>query len=209
MTQHAKKLCVLGRQTSSNVQKVLWCLAELGQPYEREDYGGPFGRNYEPEYLRLNPNGTVPTLIDGDLVIWESNAIVRFLCNKFQPTSLYPADAGQRALVERWMDWQLGELAVAFLPMYRGLIREQRDAEEVDAARQRTARLMTILDSVLAGCQYLNGSELTVADIAIGPIAYRWFELPIRREGMPNLQGWYLRLAQRQAFRDNVRVGLH
>ncbi len=202
-------LRVLGRNTSSNVQKVLWCLAELGQPFEREDYGGPFGRNNDREYLRLNPNGKVPTLVDGDLAIWESNTIVRYLCNKFGPTTLYPAEPGQRALAERWMDWQLGTVAEAFLPMYRSLIRERLDATDVEPARQRAARMFAILDDALAGRRYLNGSELTVADIALGPIIYRWYELPIRREDMPALHAWYGRLVHRPGFRDHVMIGLH
>jgi glutathione S-transferase len=209
MAEQHTKLRVLGRYTSSNVQKVLWCLAELGRPFEREDRGGPFGRNNDPEYLRLNPNGTVPTLIDGDLVIWESNTIVRYLCNRFGPTTLYPADAARRALAERWMDWQLGCVAVEFVPMYRALVRERRGAGEVEAARQRTARLLAMLDAALAQREYLDGSEFTVADIALGPTVYRWYELPIRREQMPHLQDWYVRLTQRPAFRDSVMVGLH
>ncbi|HEX4583339.1 MAG TPA: glutathione S-transferase family protein [Burkholderiaceae bacterium] len=209
MTQQDTKLRVLGRYTSSNVQKVLWCLGELRQPFQREDYGGPFGRTNDPEYLRFNPNGTVPTLVDGNLVIWESNTIVRYLCNKFPKSPLYPADAVQRALAERWMDWQLGSVAVQFLPLYRGLVREQRRAEELEAARQRTASLLAVLDAALAQREYLNGPELTVADIALGPTVYRWYELPISRESMPNLQGWYERLSHRPAFRDSVMVGLH
>jgi glutathione S-transferase len=209
MTEQGTKLRVLGRYTSSNVQKVLWCLGELRQPFQREDFGGPFGRNDDPEYLGLNPNGTVPTLVDGDVVIWESNTIVRYLCSKFQATGLYPGDAVQRALAERWMDWQLGSVAAEFLPLYRGLVRQQRRAEEVEAARQRTARLLTILDAALAQREYLNGSELTVADIALGPTVYRWYELAISREPMPRLQGWYERLTHRPAFRESVMVGLH
>jgi glutathione S-transferase len=209
VTEQNTKLRVLGRHTSSNVQKVLWCLAELGQAFQREDYGGPFGRSNAPEYLRFNPNGTVPTLVDADFAIWESNTIVRYLCNKFQPTTLYPADAAQRALIERWMDWQLASVAVEFLPLYRGLVREQRQAEELEVARQRTARLLTILDGALAEREYLNGPELTVADMALGPTVYRWYELPIRREPMLNLKNWYVRLTHRSAFRDSVMVGLY
>jgi glutathione S-transferase len=209
MTKQDAHLRVLGRNTSSNVQKVLWCLAELGKPYQREDYGGPFGGTSELHYLRLNPNGKVPTLIDGDVAIWESNTIVRYLCNKFGPTLLYPGDFLERALAERWMDWQLATLAEALLPMYRALVREHANPADVEPARERTARLLEILDGALTGRRYLNGAELTVADIAVGPLVYRWYELRIRREDTPNLLAYYERLARRPAFRENVMIGLH
>ncbi len=82
-------LQLLGRNSSSNVQKVLWLLTELGLPFERHDYGGSFGRNKDAPYLRLNPNGVVPTIIDGETVIWESNTILRYLANKSGPTPFY------------------------------------------------------------------------------------------------------------------------
>jgi glutathione S-transferase len=207
--QKAPMLRILGRKTSSNVQKVLWCLVELGQPFEREDYGGPFGRNREPDYLRLNPNGTVPTLVDGELVLWESNSILRYLANKFGPTLLYPVDDGPRALIERWMDWQLGAISEAFGPLYRGLVREKRGASELEESRQRTALQLAILDSSLAGRDFLGGANLTLADMALGPIVYRWFELPIHREETPHLRQWYERIALREGFRTHLMIGLH
>jgi len=98
-------LKIWGRTTSSNVQKVLWCCAELGLEYERVDLGGPFGGNQDPEYLALNPNGLVPTVKDGDLVMWESNTICRYLCTTHNGERLYPTAPAIRTHVERWMDW--------------------------------------------------------------------------------------------------------
>ena len=98
-------LKIWGRTTSSNVQKVLWCCAELGLEYERVDLGGPFGGNQDPEYLALNPNGLVPTVKDGDLVMWESNTICRYLCTTHGGERLYPKDPAARTHIERWMDF--------------------------------------------------------------------------------------------------------
>jgi glutathione S-transferase len=199
---------VLGRNTSSNVQKVLWCLRELGVPFEREDYGGSCGGTGDARYLRLNPNGTVPTLVDDALVVWESNTILRYLCNRYGPTDLYPADAFARTRVERWMDWQLGTLSVAFLPLYRALVREGRAAHEVEAMRERSAVLFTLLDGALADARFLAGAQLTLAEVALGPFVYRWLTLPIERPHLPRLAAWYGRFETRPAFRGEVATGL-
>lgn len=200
---------LLGRKTSSNVQKVLWCLHELGLPFAREDYGGPFGRTREPAYLRLNPNGTVPTLIDGDLVLWESNAIVRYLCNRYGPTPLYPPEPAARARVERWMDWQLGTLAEAFLPLYRALVREGCSPAQVEPLRARSAQPFTLLDGALDDAPFLAGTQLTLAEIALGPLVYRWLALPLERPHLPRLATWYGRFDERTAFRATVAIGLY
>ncbi len=202
------RLRVLGRKTSYNVQKVLWCAAELGLPVEREDYGGHFGRTREAHYLQLNPNGTVPTVIDGDLVLSESNAIVRYLCNRYGPTAFYPPQPGERALAERWMDWQIASLAEAFLPLYRGLVREARAPAELEASRARSAELFALVDHALAGRAFLAGAGPTVAEIALGPLVYRWLALPLERPDLPRLAAWYGRLEQRPAFREHVAIGL-
>jgi glutathione S-transferase len=196
-------LRVFGRTDSSNVQKVLWCLGELGQPFEREDYGGPFGRTREPAYLRLNPNATVPTLLDDDIPIWESNTIVRYLAAKYGAHTLYPEQTQRRAMVERWMDWQLWTMAGAFVPLLVAL-REKRPAEELAPLRARVAPLFAVLDGALAGRYYIEGSELTVADIALGPMIYRWYNAVDPREEMPHLRAWYDRLTQRPAYREHV-----
>lgn len=200
---------VLGRRTSSNVQKVLWCLAEMGHEFEQEDYGGPFGKTREPEYLRLNPNATVPTCVDGDIVLWESNTILRYLCNKEGHASLYPSDAAGRAMVERWMDWQLGSLSDPFGRLYRGIVREQRHAMEVEPERLACARLMAILDSALASASFVAGDSLTLADMVLGPTVYRWLSLDIERDRHTHLQAWHERLTLRGAFREYVMIGLH
>ncbi|HTI46142.1 MAG TPA: glutathione S-transferase family protein [Casimicrobiaceae bacterium] len=200
---------LLGRATSSNVQKVLWCLRELGVPFAREDYGGMHGRTRDEAYLRLNPNGKVPTLIDRDTVLWESNTILRYLCNRYGPTALYPIEPALRAGVERWMDWQLGTLAEAFLPLYRALVREGRTGSDVTALRERSAALFALLNDALGDSPFLAGAQLSLAEIALGPLVYRWLALPIERPDLARLVAWYGRFEIRPAFRDEVAIGLY
>jgi len=205
-------LTVLGRATSSNVQKVMWLLAEIGQPCVRVDMGGKFGGNKEAEYLRKNPNGVVPTLIDRDTVVWESNTILRYLANRFVAVELYPAEPVHRAWVERWMDWQLSTLGPANTLLFQSIVRtplEQRSADLIENYRQRNAKLFDVLDQVLVDRRYLGGEVLTLADIALGPLTYRWFELPVERHEYKHLRRWYDLLCQRPAFeRHIVEIGL-
>ncbi len=205
-------LKILGRNNSSNVQKVIWCCEELGIAYAREDIGGKFGRNREPEYLALNPNGTVPTIVDDGFVLWESNAIVRYLAAKYGAGKLYPNDPQTRGLADRWMDWQLTVVGPAITPVFFGLIRtppEKRDKAAIDAARDKLAAAMKILDGYLAKSDYVAGGSLTIGDIPIGIMTYRWYTLEIKREDFSNLKRWYDRLAQRPAFQKHViAIGL-
>ena len=204
-------LKVLGRASSSNVQKVMWCLAELGVPCERIDIGGAFGGNRDASFLKLNPNGLVPTLIDGDTVVWESNTILRYLCNRYGPTRLYAADAAERADIERWMDWQLGTLNGSLTSLFVGIVRtpaEQRQPAMIERHRAATGAMLSVLDTALRGRDHLCGDRLTLADIALGASIYRWFELPIERASLPALAGWYAAQQQHAAFRQHVMVGL-
>src|SRR5882757_1553013 len=100
---------LLGRSSSGNVQKVLWLLEELGVPYAREDYGRQFGNTQTDEYRALNPNAKVPTLVDGDTVIWESHTILRYLAVLHDP-ALTGATPAEKTDVERWMDWLLASV---------------------------------------------------------------------------------------------------
>ena len=203
-------LKILGRKTSSNVQKVLWVATELGVPFEREDVGGPFGRNREPDYLRLNPNGLVPTVFDGDLVMWESNSICRYLCNRYGPTGLYPAEPGRRALVERWMDWQLSVVVPALVPLFMLLVRPpeaQRDPAAIARLKTYAEEPFRILEARLAGRAYLEGDAPTLADIGNGIWAHRWFGLGYG-DADSNLGAWYRRLGERPAYRQHVMIAL-
>ena len=203
-------LKVLGRASSSNVQKVMWCLAELALPSERLDYGGGFGGNREETYLRLNPNGVVPTLIDGEHVVWESNTILRYLGNTLGE-DLYPRQPERRSEVECWMDWQLGTLNNGITPLFQSIARtpaDQRRPELIEQHRAATARWMSLLDTALAQREFVAGSALSLADIALGPSVYRWFELSVARPQQPHLRAWFERMAKRSGYRAHVMVGL-
>ena len=200
-------LKVLGRKTSSNVQKVLWCCSELNIPFEREDVGGPFGKNNTPEYLARNPNGLVPTIDDDGLVLWESNAIVRYLCAKHGVGKLWPNDLARRADADRWMDWQQTTLAPPMGVLFRGLLRqppEVIDAEQMNGAMQKATAAMRILDAQLALHSFVAGDTLTMGDIALGNAAHRWFSLPRERPELPNVAKWYARLNDRPAYRQHI-----
>jgi glutathione S-transferase len=197
-------LRIWGRSNSINVQKVLWCCGELDLRYQRVEVGGPFGGNKEPEYLRLNPNGLVPTISDGGFVLWESNAIVRYLAAKHGMGTLCPEDLAERADADRWMDWQMGTLWANFRPAFVGLIRtppKKRDEAKIARAIRKTAGNLDLLDAHLASRDYVTGLSLTMADIPLGVTAYRWFTLDIERPAMPNLEAWYERLRARGPYR--------
>ena len=193
-------LKVLGRKTSGNVQKVVWLLEELGLPYEREDYGRQFGNTQDAAYLTLNPNGKVPTLVDGDAVVWESNSILRYLSNK-NGGKLYPSDPAARSQVERWMDWQLAALN----PFYMAIFRESKKAPEerspglANDAKELDSQLK-ILDGALAGKDWVAGADMTLADIALGPIVDRCINFPVELSALPNVKAWVARLRTRPAY---------
>ena len=203
-------LKILGRNNSSNVQKVLWACAELGVAFEREDYGGQFGKTKDAEYLAMNPNSVVPTIIDDGFVLWESNTIVRYLAARHGDDTIYPADLQARALTERWMDWQMF-INPAMTAVFWGLIRtkpEDRDEAAIAAGRDRLSGAMAILDRYVGEKAYVVGDHFTIGDIPVGIATYRWFELPIEREDYPNLKRWYDRLAARPGFAEHIAIGL-
>jgi glutathione S-transferase len=202
---------IWGRNTSSNVQKVLWVCVELGIPFERVDLGGPFGGNDTPEYRALNPNGVVPTIEDGGTVIWESNSCIRYLAATRGGERLYPADPAARSQVERWLDWQLSNLTAPMSTMMLGYYRtppERRDAAALDRARHEAIRFWTIAENWLKSRRYLAGDDFTLADIPVGIWAYRWFQYPIERPVLPSLRAWHDRLAEREGFKTHIALPL-
>jgi glutathione S-transferase len=169
-------LKVLGRRSSNNVQKVLWLLEELGVEFLQEDYGGSFGRTQTLEYRTLNPNATVPTLVDEAVSLWESNAILRYLAAK-HGSGLYPTNLHQRAHVDKWLDWQLGTLSPTFRTLYVEIVRNGKSMEQVQMHAQAARNLFAQLDQVLSLQTYIADDALTLADIAIGPMVYRRYKL--------------------------------
>jgi glutathione S-transferase len=197
-------LRVWGRISSVNVQKVVWCADELGLDYQRTDAGGKFGVNDTPGFLAMNPNGLVPVIEDGGFVLYESNAIVRYLAARAGAGPLWPTGLRERADVDRWMEWQSTAYTPAMWAAFWQLIRtpaDKRDAAAVEASRAKSEKLSAILDARLAGRRYLTGDTFTVADIVAGCAAHRWLNLPLAREPRTNLERWYADLQSRPGSR--------
>jgi glutathione S-transferase len=185
--------------------KLLWLLDELALPYQRIDAGGRFGGTGTPEYRARQPLGLVPALDDDGFVLFESNAILRYLCNAHAPASpLYPQQAQGRGLVDAWLDFQQTALNRPQSVVFLGLVRqapETRDNAAITAALIEAGRIWAILDARLAAQPYVTGDALTLADIAFGVHAHRWFAMPIARADSSNLRAWYHRLLARPAYK--------
>jgi len=197
---------IWGRNTSSNVQKVMWAIGEIGLPHQRIDIGGSFGQNREPGYLAMNPNGLVPTLEEDDgFLLWESNSIVRYLAAKHK--ALEPTDLRERALASKWMDWQLSVAGPAIFGCFWGLIRtppDKRDHAAIEDSKKKTTAAMAMMDQQLAKTAYLAADEFSYGDIPVGIIAYRYWQLVPERPPLPNFERWYAAISARQAFKDHV-----
>jgi glutathione S-transferase len=205
-------LKIHGRANSINVQKVLWAADELGVPYERTDVGGAFGGNDQPWYRAINPNGVVPTIDDDGYVLWESNAIVRYLAATHGRGTLWAEDPKTRGEADRWMDWQATTVMSGMTTLFWGLIRtpaDKRDNDAIDRARPATSAIWARLDAHLASRPYVAGDRFTMGDIPVGAVCYRWLNLPFRRDDLPrlpHLEAWYARLSERPAYRKHVMI---
>ena len=197
-------LRIWGRLSSVNVQKVVWCADELGLAYERIDAGGNYGVNDTPTFLAMNPNGLVPVIDDEGFVLYESNAIVRYLSARSGSGTLWPHEPRARADVDRWMEWQSTAYTPAMGPAFLQLVRtpaDRRSGETVEASRQKTDKLSGILNAHLAGRRYLTGETFTAADIVVGCAVHRWLKLPLERTLRPHLERWYADLNARPGSR--------
>lgn len=193
-----------GRMSSINVRKTVWTLRELGLDYERHEAGGSHGVVDTAAYLRHNPNGLVPLLEDDGFALWESNVIVRYLCAKHAPGTLYPEPLQARADAERWMDWQQTTMNPAGRNAFIQLIRvapEQRDKLLLERSLAATDPLFAILDRHLGEREYVGGERFTMADVPLGCETHRWFNLPRARPAWPHLERWYAALLARPATR--------
>jgi glutathione S-transferase len=200
-------LKIWGRKNSINVQKVMWIAGELGLAHERYDVGGPYGKNNEPEYLALNPNGLVPTIQDGDFVLWESNAILHYLAGKHENGKLLPSGAEAKARADQWMDWQQLSYNTHITPIFIGIIRtppEKRDMALIERSRKSVTDAAKILDQHLAGSAYVAGDRFTIGDMPAAITTYRYWALVPDRPELPHLKRWYDAIAARQPFRDHV-----
>ena len=205
-------LRIWGRKNSSNVRKALWMAEEVGVPYETKDAGGAFGLVNEAEYRAMNPNGRIPMIEDGDFVLWESNAIVRYLAAQYGADSgLYLTDPKARAQADKWMDWTTSTIAAPFIPVFWGVLRTSADKQDRDAINQGVKTLhglLAVADDALSRQPWLSGEAFGMGDIPLGSFAYAWFEMPIERPPLSHLQAWYERLKTRPAYRKTVMTAL-
>jgi glutathione S-transferase len=195
---------LLGRATSGNVQKVIFVLEELGLPYERKDYGKQFDNTATPEYAALNPMKKVPTLVDGDAVVWQSNTILRYLANKTGST-LYPPDPAQRSAVDRWMDWTLAELNPAYLAGFRDA--KKAEAERAPDTAINLGNELKLLEGQLSKSSWAAGAQFSLADIALGPIVKRCVGFPFGLPALPKTSAWLAALQARPAFQKATATG--
>jgi glutathione S-transferase len=199
-----------GRNTSANVEKVRWVLGELALPYEHIIVGGRYGGNRTPEYLAMNPNGLVPTLRDGDLVLWESHAIVRYLAATYGAGRLWPEAPAARAECDRWVDWTATTFQPAWIDTFWAFYRTpeaQRDMAKVERLVASAERCFEIMDGQLARTRFLAGDTLSYGDIPAGIAMYRWTTMGLpatRTHG--NVARWHAELRTRQPYRDAVEV---
>ena len=204
-------LRVWGRTTSINVQKVMWAIGELGLEHERIDVGRSFGGLETKEYGALNPNRLVPTLQDGEVVLWESNVIVRYLAARFGAGRLWPHDPAVRGVADQWMDWQQTTLLPDMRTVFWGLVRtspEKRDQPRIDAAVNSLKAIWPRLDAHLKDRPFVAGDGLTMGDIPVGAMCHRYHALGIERAPLPHLESWYRKLQARDAFRTHVMIPL-
>jgi glutathione S-transferase len=198
-------LTIWGRANSVNVQKVLWCLAELDLPFERIDAGMQYGRTRETDYLAMNPNARVPTLVDGDYALWESNSIMRYLCMMYRPDMpIYPKEPKRRAAIDRWLDWSLSTVQPVDRPVFWALVRtppEQRDMAAIQKGADAAAEVWRIADHHLSTRRFIEGDNFSIADVALGAYARRWLGVEgIVRPKQPHLERWLGLVGERAGF---------
>lgn len=204
-------LTVWGRRTSSNVQALMWCIGELALPYRRIDVGHRHGGNDTPDFLAMNPNGTVPVLREDDgAPIWETGAILRYLAARHGAEAFWPSDPLRRAPVDQWAEWAKINIALAFTaPVFWRVVRTapaDRDAAAIGAALDALHGKLRIAEARLARQAFLAGDAFTLADIQFGHVLFRYFDIGIPRPPLPALRRYYEALAMRPAFREHVMV---
>ena len=205
MADNNQGLKIWGRANSVNVQKVLWCLTELDLAYERIDAGMAFGKNNEPAYLAMNPNGRVPTLVEGDFVLWESNSVMRYLAMAYgQGSSVYPEAPKRRAGVDRWLDWTLSTVQPVDRPVFWALVRtppDKRDMAAIQKDVDAEAVVWRIADAQLASRRFIEGDDFTLADIALGAYARRWLGVEgVSKPKLAHLDRWFAQFSTRPGF---------
>jgi glutathione S-transferase len=202
-------LKVWGRRNSINVQKAMWAIGEANVEHEHIDAGGQYGGLNTPEFRAMNPNARIPVIDDNGTVVWESHSIVRYIAARYGRGTLWQEDPATRCRADEWIDWTLADLQPAFMGVFAGFWRtpeSQRNMAMIRQAVARSASLFQLLDKHLADKPFVAGGAFTMGDIAPGAQLFRYFELPIERPTLPNVEAWYGRLKSRPSYQQHVMV---
>ncbi|MEP2028508.1 MAG: glutathione S-transferase family protein [Paracoccaceae bacterium] len=204
-------LTIWGRKTSSNVQALMWCIAELRLECVRHDVGHRFGGTDTDAFKAMNPNQTVPVLQDGnDETIWETGAILRYLAMRYADGTFWPGDDAARAQVDKWAEWSKINIAIGFtVPVFWAVVRtlpKERDQAAIECAVMALEDKMRIADQRLRASRFLAGETLTVADIQFGHVLFRYYDIDIERAEFPAIRAYYDRLAAMPNYQKNVMV---
>ena len=202
---------IWGRASSSNVQALMWATEELGLKYIRRDAGFIYGGNDTPDFLAMNPNGTVPVLKDGDNTpIWETGAILRYLSEKHGDDMFWPKDIAARSQVDKWAEWAKINIALKFTaPIFWRVVRtapSKRDPQAIAEAVNSLSHFLAIAEQQLNKTDWLASPNFSLADIQFGHVLYRYFDIDIKRPDLPNLRAYYDRLNERSAFKKHVAI---
>lgn len=202
-------ITVYGRRSSSNVQKVLWTLGELDVPFERKTIGGSFGGTHDPAFRTMNPMGLVPVLQDGEVTMFESNAIVRYLAARYGQGTLRPTEPKALAAAEQWMEWQAVNIWPHVSLIFMNLVRTpeaQRNRAAINNAEARLAEHLPIADAVLSKQPWFAGDSFTMADIVLGCIMWRYSQLDFIKPNVLHVMRWFEALTQRPAYKKWIMV---
>ncbi len=198
---------IWGRPYSSNVIPVIWTANELGLDYDLHLAGGRFGKLDSDAYAQINPNRLIPAIRDGDFALWESLAIVRYLCARYGAGSLCPSDLQTRAHADQWMEWCASCAFPPVISLFFATVRtapDKRDPAQISEFRDAAHKALTLLDRHLAARSFVCGAAFTMGDIPLGCVAYRYFHLDVARPALPHVEAWYRRLCERPAYAAHV-----
>lgn len=198
-----------GRRTSINVQKVMWVLAELGLEYDRVDVGGSFGGLNDAAYTAINPNQQIPTLVDGDTVLWESNAVLRYLGDAYGRNAIFGSTPAARGASDMWMEWYQSSVYANFQTVFHQCVklpRAERCAEVLEQAQQRVFKKFALFNDKLESSAFINGDRVGLGDVPMATSLYRYYTMDIERPNFPHIARYYEQLTQRAAYSENVMI---
>jgi glutathione S-transferase len=202
-------LKIFGRRNSSNVIPVMWAVGELGLPHERINIGGTFKGDNTENYLAMNPNGLIPVINDGGFILYESHAIVRYLCRNHSMGNLYPDGSQQLAMADQWMEWHKFHVMMNIMPVFLNLVRTTKENCDMDLVEQKSkiaGQQLQVLDKHLEDRPYILGDAFSMADIPTGALLFKYFNLPIERPSLANVEAWYQRLCERPAYQTHAMI---